>query len=117
MMVASIRRLVQPVFSHEFTQLTEKGTPMSCFFRTGLLATLALPLLLAPASQAQYAEDFTTTTYEDTLSTSADWNTTDGELKLFPFVPTLAGSYDTPGQAWKVAVAGDHVYVADDANG
>ncbi|MCP3995001.1 MAG: hypothetical protein GY722_08035, partial [bacterium] len=86
---------------------------------TLLLLAAAVLFGLPPAAPAQqsYTEDFTTSTYEDTLNTTADWNTADGELKLFPGGATLAGSYDTPGQAWKVAVAGDHVYVADDANG
>jgi hypothetical protein len=32
----------------------------------------------------------------------------------FPAVPVLAGSYDTPGSAHGVALAGQYVYVADE---
>ena len=45
------------------------------------------------------------------------WDTMAGELKLFPFVTTLAGSYDTPGRARYVAIAGDYAYVADEYSG
>ena len=34
-----------------------------------------------------------------------------------PANPTLIGTYDTPGFAWGVAVAGDMAFVADDASG
>jgi len=49
------------------------------------------------SAQQTYSEDFTTTTYKDEVNTTADWNTSDGELKLGPFVPTHAGFYNTPG--------------------
>jgi hypothetical protein len=34
-----------------------------------------------------------------------------------PASPTLAGSYDTPGEAWAVAISGDYAYVGDAASG
>jgi len=34
-----------------------------------------------------------------------------------PTTPTLAGSYNTPGTACRVAIAGDYVYVADGYSG
>ena len=64
-------------------------------------------------AQQSYTEDFKTTTYNDALNTTANWDTVAGELKLFPFVPTLPGSCDTPDDAVDVMVSGDHAFVAD----
>jgi len=58
---------------------------------TALSIGLSFAILLsvpAAATTNSYTEDFTTTTYKDTNSTSADWNTAAGELRLFPFVRT-----------------------------
>lgn len=71
----------------------------------------------AARAQLSFTEDFTTTTYKDAVSTTADWNTTDGELKLFPFAPTLTGGYDTAGIAYGLVVVGDLVFVADGSSG
>ena len=64
-----------------------------------------------------YVEDFSTKQYCDTLHTTAWWDTLSGELKLFPFVPTLAGTYNTPGTAWGVTVSEDNAFVADGSFG
>jgi len=64
-------------------------------------------------AQQSYTEDFTTTTYKDEVNTTADWNTADGELKLFPFEPSLVGSYDTGSEVKRVTVEGDYAFVAD----
>lgn len=81
------------------------------------LAVVALCALIAlPTSgiaQNSFTEDFTTAAFKDTANTTAVWNTTDGELKLPPFVPTLAGAFDTQGEALAVAVDGDLAFVAD----
>ncbi len=72
-------------------------------------------LALVPAvAQAQqfFTEYFTTSAYKDDLNTTADWNTDDGELKLFPFQPTVVGSYTTEG-AVSVLVDGDLAFLAD----
>ncbi len=69
------------------------------------------------ADQYSYTEDFTTTTYKDTLNTTALWDTVAGELKLAPFELALAGGYDTPGTARGVAVSGDYAFVADQTSG
>jgi len=75
--------------------------------------------IVVPAHTAvsSYTEDFTTTTYKDTINTSADWNISAGELRLFPFAPTVVGNYDTPGNALGTFVSGDYVYVADHSSG
>jgi len=42
-----------------------------------------------------YIEDFTTTVYKNKINTTAHWDTSAGELKLFPFISTIVGDYDT----------------------
>ena len=82
-----------------------------------VLSFFLLCSLPSHAGENIYTEDFTTTLYKDAAHTTAWWDTLTGELKLFPFVPTLAGSYDTPGSAYDVAVSGDHAFVADYGSG
>lgn len=76
-------------------------------------ALLLLSVLSGHASERRFVEDFSTRLYEDTLNTTAWWDTVAGEVKPYPFAPTLVGSYDTPGSAYGVAVAGERAYVAD----
>ena len=81
-----------------------------------LLLSVLLVFLLCLAAEAvvhRHLEDFSTTQYQDTLNTTAWWDTVGGEIKLFPFELTLAGSYDTLGSARGVAIAGDYAYVID----
>ena len=88
------------------------------FAKYSLILTTLLATVPAPAVRAgTYTEDFTTTTFKDTVNTTADWNVSGGELRPFAFSFSLAGSYDTADLAWGVAVAGDHAYVADAASG
>lgn len=82
-----------------------------------LLAGLLLTLITSPAGADSVTEDFTTTTYKDAANTTADWNTTAGELRLHPFAPTVVGGYDTPGSVFGVAVAGDLAFIADQLSG
>ena len=61
-----------------------------------LLPTLLLSfgLLLASfliVSAATFTENFSTTTYKDGTNTTADWNTTDGVLKLAKEAGGVAG--------------------------
>ena len=88
---------------------------MKVFGTIFAMAAIGLPGLTL--AQQSYTEDFTTTTYKDALNTTADWDTTAGELKLPPLVISLADSYDTPGYANGVAVSGDHAFVADYTSG
>jgi hypothetical protein len=86
--------------------------------RALLLAGLLSLVLPAPARAANlYVEEFDTATFQDAASTTADWNTAAGKLRLFPFQPSLVGSYDTAGDAFGVAVLGRTAYVADGAAG
>ena len=59
-----------------------------------------LVLCSRPAFPAnhKFVEDFATTQHRDAPNTTAWWDTTARELKLFP-LPRLAASYDTPGYA------------------
>ena len=70
-----------------------------------------------PVRAASLTENFTTTTFEDSLYTTADWDTVATALRLPPFVPHLVGTHDTPGMARDVAVDGNTAFVADQANG
>ena len=71
-------------------------------------------MIPAPAtSGGTHTEDFTTTTFKDTVNTTADWNILGGELRPFGFSFSLAGSYSTSDRAYGVAVAGNHALVAD----
>jgi len=76
----------------------------------------ALVPTLAPAQQT-FTEDFRTTTYMDAVNTTANWDTSTGELKLFPYVPSLAGSCTTPDNAIGVTISGDHAFVASLSSG
>ena len=78
-----------------------------------VLAFFLFSTLPSLALENKYTEDFTTTLYKDTLNTTANWDTVAGKLKLFPFVPTLVGTYDTPDYALAVTVQGDYAFVAD----
>ncbi len=64
-----------------------------------------------------YAEDFTTTAFRDPVTTTAEWDTTSGEVRLTPFTFSLIGELDTAGAARDVVLAGDVAYVADRAGG
>jgi hypothetical protein len=83
----------------------------------GVLLSLFCLLLFGASLGSEtnrHVEDFTTTQYKDLANTTAWWDTIAGELKLPLFVPTLDGSYHTPGgYARGVAISGDYAYMAD----
>jgi hypothetical protein len=81
------------------------------------LICLVASFVSSEAQVYSYVEDFTTLDYCDTLNTTAWWDTLAGEVKLPPFEHTLAGSCDTPGDAYDVAVSGNYAYVADQLSG
>lgn len=71
-------------------------------------------LSATPQSRAgTYTENVATLQYCDTLTTTARWDTLGGQLGLFPFEISLAGSCNTPGEALYIAASGDFAYVAD----
>ncbi len=75
-----------------------------------LAGVLSVPLIPLAST---FTEDFTTTTHRDDALTTADWDTTAGELRLPPFAPVPLGALDTPGTAEGVAIGSGHAYVAD----
>ena len=84
-----------------------------------LSALLCACILAVHADRAnallnQFTETFTTTTYR--LSATADWNTSLGQLQLFPFTHQSVGGYS----GWDfndVAVAGDLAFATDEDYG
>lgn len=58
--------------------------------RFGALCVCSALLLVSTAHAVinEYNESFTTTTYKDATNTTADWNTTAGEVRMFPFAPS-----------------------------
>ena len=79
---------------------------------TFALLLLAMGAIPASAITNSHVELFNSTALKDAANTTADWNTAAGRLKLFP-LPTLLGSYDTPGSAQGVAISGTLAYVGD----
>jgi hypothetical protein len=86
-----------------------------------VIVALAGAFAIAPVPPARaagtFTELFTGTAFEDPLATTAAWDTATGRLHLYPFVPILAGGYDTPGSALDVAQVGKFAYVADGTAG
>jgi hypothetical protein len=89
----------------------------------GLVAVIIIPAILhlsalpGLAVELKYIEDFSRTRYKDALHTTALWDTVAAKLKLYPFVPTIVGTYNTPGTAYGVTVSGDYAFVADYGSG
>ncbi len=79
----------------------------------GVLCALTAPVVSNAANL--HVEDFGSTAYKDPVNTTADWDTLSGEVKLYPFVASAVGNYDTPGSALAVVIDGGHAFVADDA--
>lgn len=87
------------------------------------LILMLLPLVIlglgmgASAFNHKYVEGFTSTQYRDDLNNTALWDTAAGQMRMAPFEITLAGSYDSPGNALGVAIAGNFAFVADGSDG
>ena len=93
---------------------------MKAYSIPGLCIALALLVaagLAAAAVKHSHTEDFTTTTYKNTILTTADWDTVAGQLGLAPFQMTYVGSYYTTGNPADVKVAGDLAFLADAGTG
>ena len=70
-------------------------------------------LLFAGGAVAQiYVEDFTTSTYRNGVTTSANWDEAGGQLTLRPFAAELAGSVALLAQPGAVEVSGHYAFVA-----
>jgi hypothetical protein len=77
-----------------------------------VLASVTIAAVGVPAADNTYVEDFSSKEFCSILGTTAWWDTTAGELKLYPFELAPVGSVHTSGQARGVALAGDRAYVA-----
>jgi len=87
-----------------------------------LLNMVCSALVIAPLPAEalfiqNYVEDFTSTTYRDPAQTTLWWDTTSGQIKLAEFTPSLAGGYNTPGNARDVVVTRGYAFVADFGSG
>lgn len=82
-----------------------------------VIAFLFLTAVTSPTFAGTFTENFTTRAYEDTLATTADWDTTAGQLKLFPFAPSLVGSISISDLLGGFAVSGDHIFIAGGSSG
>lgn len=93
-----------------------KGEPMPVRCRFSSCAFALLGLLVAVGASAvvnDYQEEFLSHTYEDTLNSTAWWDTLAGEIKLQPFASGHVGGALSPGSARGVTVSGNYAYVAD----
>ena len=85
-----------------------------CNFSSCALAVLVVLVTVgASAVINDYQEEFLSHAYEDTLHSTAWWDSLAGELKLQPFVPGLIGGAASFGSARGVTVSGNYAYVAD----
>lgn len=84
----------------------------------GTLLSLLVIILLNTASntlaQHSFIEDFTTDTHRNEAGTAMDWNTEVGELRLWPFQPTIDATTNTTGNtARNITKNGRYAYVSD----
>jgi hypothetical protein len=84
------------------------------------VSLLLLPVLfcaLAPAPAAAvpsvWTENFSSGLMRDPVATTAAWDTVSGRLHLWPLPIDQLGTFDTPGTACDVVLAGDLAYIAD----
>lgn len=84
------------------------------WFGSAILVAVSV-IVFSPvqAVEYRYLEDFTSSLYNNDLLTTAWWDTTAGEMKLYPFTPGMIGNLHTAGQALDVIVEGDRAYLAD----
>ncbi len=92
-----------------------------------VLRTLPAAMLLAfslgfcstaGAAQEFFTEDFSAYLYRDPMNTTAEWNTSAGLIRLWPFELARAGQcYLSGNDARAVTVAGEFAYVAASAAG
>jgi len=85
---------------------------------TAALIAAVVVLLSSPAVGVEtYVEDFTTTTYLDTLASDALWDTSEGEISLHPFEIAQVGTTATTGNAQNVTRHGDYLFVCESGDG
>jgi len=91
-------------------------TPTPDSLRCHVLAAAILGLILAAAPAAAetvtHIEDFTSSLYADAALTTADWDTTAGELRLHPQGLMTIGSLSVAGEAYATAWQDGHILLA-----
>ncbi len=65
------------------------------------------------AAEHSFKESFNTTANCSTANTTAWWDISSGELKLYPFDIEIITHVEIYGGPWQLAVHGDYMYVAD----
>ena len=85
-----------------------------------LFSILAVIFLSFPAASQTltYTETFSSEVYKDTGVTTAWWDISAGELKLYPYEITSLATYNTPTRmSFGGVVSGNYYYVADNSAG
>jgi len=88
--------------------------------RNSLLHPLVLGLVLSfhspvSAQTLHLTEDFTSWQYRDPVTTTAVWDTVQGQISLGTF-PELIGTVDKPGSARQVVCDGVPLFVANETS-
>jgi hypothetical protein len=91
-------------------KLIESFLPATVF-----VVSIILPLT-STAAAPSFTETFDTTVYMDPVNTTAFWNTSQGELRLFEFTPQML-SNRWVGFSKGLAVSGDLAILAADSDG
>lgn len=86
---------------------------------SSLLLLLLLPGIAHPAIPRHYAEDFSTTNYRDAETTTAEWDTVTGQIRVPSIDFEVVGTWRLAfaNEAYDVALHGDLAYVVDGAAG
>lgn len=69
------------------------------------------------AEKFRHIENFSTSLFKDAVNTTAWWDETAGEIKLYPNPPEIIGSYNTSGSMRGVELYGDYLFAADGTAG
>ena len=72
------------------------------------------PALASATVPRSFTEDFSTTQFEDTLYTTADWDTAAGELTLFTLEMSPVSTFAAGSDIIDVTTWGDEAYVTYD---
>jgi len=91
--------------------------------KRALVFSAVLPVVLviffatAGAEKFRHIENFSTSIFKDAANTTAWWDDTAGEIKLYTNVPAIIGSYNTSGSMRGVEIYGDYLFAADGTAG
>ena len=80
--------------------------------RTVLILAVALLCPLMAFGQLNFYEDFSSTAYMDAANSTAWWDASAGEIKLYPFNLSIVGSNSTLDNSYDIVVEGNYAFVA-----